>query len=127
MASESPTPAAQYLRMSTEHQQFSLENQAEAISKYATAQGFEIVKSYIDSGKSGLALKHRRGLAQLLSDVVGAPQPYRAILVYDVSRWGRFQDADDVTGDFCTRWNERESTWRKSGSCPSRGTNQSKS
>jgi hypothetical protein len=33
----------------------------------------------------------------------------------------------DVTGEICTRWNERESTWRKSGSCQSRGTNQSKS
>jgi DNA invertase Pin-like site-specific DNA recombinase len=95
MANEFPIPAAQYLRMSTEHQQYSLKNQAVAISRYANAQGFEIVKSYIDSGKSGLVLKHRRGLATLLSDVVGAPQPYRAILVYDVSRWGRFQDADE--------------------------------
>ena len=33
----------------------------------------------------------------------------------------------DLTGEICTRWNERESTWRKSGSCQSRGTNQSKS
>jgi hypothetical protein len=29
----------------------------------------------------------------------------------------------DVTGQICTMWNERESTWRKSGSCPSRSTN----
>jgi hypothetical protein len=36
-------------------------------------------------------------------------------------------DQDDVTGKICTRWNERESTWRKSGSCQSRGTNQSRS
>jgi len=33
----------------------------------------------------------------------------------------------DLTGKICTKWNERESTWRKSGSCPSRGTSQSKS
>jgi len=33
----------------------------------------------------------------------------------------------DVTGEICTKWNERESTWRKSGSCQSRGTSQSKS
>ena len=33
----------------------------------------------------------------------------------------------DLTGDFCTRWNERESTWRKSWSCQCRGTSQSKS
>ena len=33
----------------------------------------------------------------------------------------------DLTGKICTRWNERESTWRKSGTCRSRGTSQSKS
>jgi len=33
----------------------------------------------------------------------------------------------DLTGNICTKWNERESTWRKSGSCQSRGTNQSRS
>jgi hypothetical protein len=32
----------------------------------------------------------------------------------------------DVTGEICTKWNERESTWRKSGSCQSRGTSQSR-
>jgi hypothetical protein len=85
MSSGSRLPAAQYLRMSTEHQQYSLENQADAIRKYADAQGFEIIKTYTDGAKSGLVLKHRLGLAKLLSDVVGGPQPYTAILVYDVS------------------------------------------
>ena len=33
-------PVAQYLRMSTEHQQYSLENQAAAIQKYAEARDF---------------------------------------------------------------------------------------
>ena len=33
----------------------------------------------------------------------------------------------DLTGEICTKWNERKSTWRKSGSCQSRGTSQSKS
>lgn len=95
MSSGTNLPAAQYLRMSTEHQEYSIDNQADAIRKYAEAQGFEIIKTYSDEAKSGLVLKHRRGLAQLLSDVVGGPQPYKAILVYDVSRWGRFQDADE--------------------------------
>jgi DNA invertase Pin-like site-specific DNA recombinase len=81
--------------MSTDHQEYSLDNQADVIRKYADLQGFEIIKTYTDNAKSGLVLKHRRGLAQLLSDVVGGPQPYRVILVYDISRWGRFQDADE--------------------------------
>ncbi len=95
MSSGTRLPAAQYLRMSTDHQQYSIDNQADMIRKYADAQGFEIIKTYADEAKSGLALKHRLGLAKLLSDVVGGPQPYKAILVYDVSRWGRFQDADE--------------------------------
>jgi hypothetical protein len=36
-------------------------------------------------------------------------------------------DSSDVTDEICTKWNERESTWRKSWACQSRGTNQSKS
>jgi len=96
MPSTTLVPAAQYLRMSTEHQQYSLDNQAEAIQRYAEAQGLVVVKTYADAGKSGLMLKRRTGLSQLLQDVVSGGQGYRAILVYDVSRWGRFQDADEA-------------------------------
>ena len=72
-------PAAQYLRMSTEHQQYSMDNQAEAIRRYAEDHGFVVVKTYADPGKSGLMLKHRTGLNQLLQDVVGGTRDYRAI------------------------------------------------
>ena len=88
-------PAAQYLRMSTEHQQYSVENQSAAIQSYADQKGFQIVRTYSDSAKSGLVLKHRAGLRQLFQDVVSGDPPFRAILVYDVSRWGRFQDTDE--------------------------------
>src|SRR5580692_4404703 len=87
-------PVAQYLRMSTEHQQYSLQNQFTAIQKYAEVRGFQIVRTYSDAAKSGLVLRRRPGLQQLLHDVVGTP-PYKVILVYDVSRWGRFQDTDE--------------------------------
>ena len=88
-------PAAQYLRMSTEHQQYSLDGQSTAIETYANLHGFEIVQTYSDSAKSGVSLKNRSGLQQLLQDVVRGAPSYRAILVYDVSRWGRFQDTDE--------------------------------
>ena len=89
-------PAAQYVRMSTEHQQYSLENQSTAIQRYANSQGFEVVRTYSDAAKSGLVLRHRLGLRQLLQDVVSGTPGYQAILVYDVSRWGRFQDTDEA-------------------------------
>jgi len=88
--------AAQYLRMSTEHQQYSPENQSTAIRSYAEGHGFTVVRTYSDPAKSGLSLKNRRGLRDLLQDVAGGNTDYKAILVYDVSRWGRFQDTDEA-------------------------------
>ena len=87
--------AAQYVRMSTEHQQYSTENQADKILEYAVRTGFEIVRTYADEGKSGLSIGGRDGLQRLLADVKAGATDFEAILVYDVSRWGRFQDADE--------------------------------
>jgi DNA invertase Pin-like site-specific DNA recombinase len=87
--------AAQYVRMSTEHQQYSIANQEAVIADYARAKGFEVVHTYADAGISGLDLAHRSGLRQLLDDVIGHRADFTAVLVYDVSRWGRFQDADE--------------------------------
>lgn len=81
--------------MSTEHQKYSTENQAEIIAQYAARRGFEIVKTYEDAGKSGLRLDGRLSLQQLIADVRSGKPDFKAILVYDVSRWGRFQDADE--------------------------------
>lgn len=89
-------PVAQYVRMSTEHQKYSTDNQAEAISRYAEKRNFVITKTYADEGKSGLQLKGRDALASLLSDVESGNPGFHAILVYDVSRWGRFQDPDEA-------------------------------
>jgi DNA invertase Pin-like site-specific DNA recombinase len=82
--------------MSTEHQQYSVENQSAAIQKYADLQNIEIVQTYLDTARSGVVLRHRTGLQRLLQDVVGGGCAYEIILVYDVSRWGRFQDTDEA-------------------------------
>jgi DNA invertase Pin-like site-specific DNA recombinase len=81
--------------MSTEHQQYSTENQLDAIETYARVHNMEVVRTYSDSGKSGLNLVGREGLRDLLRDVETGRADYSAILVYDISRWGRFQDADE--------------------------------
>jgi DNA invertase Pin-like site-specific DNA recombinase len=91
-----PILAAQYLRMSTEHQQYSIENQIVAIQRYATVHGSFIVQSYTDVGKSGLVLNQREGLRQLLEDVLSGDVAFKAILVFEVSQWGRFQDVDEA-------------------------------
>jgi DNA invertase Pin-like site-specific DNA recombinase/DNA-binding winged helix-turn-helix (wHTH) protein len=88
--------AAQYLRMSTDDQQYSIANQEATIQTYARNHGYIVTSNYADAGKSGIAIKHRKELRRLLSDVIGGRAPYKAILVYDVSRWGRFQDVDEA-------------------------------
>src|SRR5687768_16745181 len=87
--------AAEYVRMSTEHQRYSTENQAEIIRRYAEQRGIQIVRTYADHGKSGLRLDGRDALRQLIDDVQAGRVDFTSVLVYDVSRWGRFQDADE--------------------------------
>jgi len=87
--------AAQYVRMSTEHQQYSTENQGDVIREFAAKNEIDIVRTYSDEGKSGLNLAGRSGLKELISDVENKKADFEKILVYDVSRWGRFQDADE--------------------------------
>ncbi|WP_281253605.1 recombinase family protein [Octadecabacter ascidiaceicola] len=87
--------AAQYVRMSTDHQRYSTENQSDAIARYAEERGYEIIETYSDAGKSGLRITGRDGLTQLLEDIQVGQTNFRTVLVYDISRWGRFQDADE--------------------------------
>ncbi len=87
---------AQYLRMSTTHQKYSIQNQADAIAVYAARNGLAIVRTYKDEGRSGVRLDHRQALKDLISDVLLGRADFDRILVYDVSRWGRFQDTDEA-------------------------------
>ncbi len=86
--------AAEYVRMSTESQQFSIANQSAKIREYADQHGMRIVRTYADPGKSGLTIAGRKALQRLIADVT-AGADFQVILVYDVSRWGRFQDTDE--------------------------------
>jgi len=95
LAQPVPILAAKYVRMSTEHQQYSIDNQTTMIDRYADQHHMQIVRTYIDSGKSGLTIENRPGLRQLIADVETGFPGFAAVLVYDVSRWGRFQDVDE--------------------------------
>lgn len=94
-ASDQSKPAAEYVRMSTDVQVFSLEAQRELIADYAARHGFHIVRSFEDAGKSGMTSRSREGLKALLREVMCKPK-FGAILVADVSRWGRYQDIDEA-------------------------------
>jgi DNA invertase Pin-like site-specific DNA recombinase len=87
--------AAQYVRMSTDLQRYSIENQAVVIATYAQLHGISIVRTYSDEGISGLKIKNRKGLTELIEDVRCGRNDFDHLLVFDVSRWGRFQDVDE--------------------------------
>jgi DNA invertase Pin-like site-specific DNA recombinase len=88
--------AVMYVRMSTESQDYSTDHQRAKIREYAIAHGIPIIREYVDDGKSGLDIKRRAGLQCLMRDVQLAQPDFSHILVYDISRWGRFQDIDEA-------------------------------
>lgn len=100
-ATESTNPrsarrrAAVYVRMSTDLQNFSIQHQSDRIYGYAAEHEIDIIKMYADEGKSGLTVRDRGGLGKLLDDVRAGTTDFSVILVYDISRWGRFQDVDE--------------------------------
>lgn len=95
MSTTSPVHAVAYVRMSTEHQQYSTDNQLDVIVAYAERRDFTLLRTYSDEGKSGLRIQGRDSLGEMLSLVQAGQADFSNILVYDVSRWGRFQDADE--------------------------------
>src|SRR5258705_1563687 len=87
--------AAQYVRMSTDLQRYSTQNQAAAIAAYASQHNLMIVRTYADEGRSALRITNRDALIDLINDVHFGRADFDHVLVYDVSRWGRFQDVDE--------------------------------
>jgi DNA invertase Pin-like site-specific DNA recombinase len=62
----------------------------------AIERGYEIVRTYSDAAKSAVTLKNRAGLKKLIEDVTLGVCDFDVVLVYDVCRWGRFQDVDEA-------------------------------
>jgi Resolvase, N terminal domain/Ku70/Ku80 beta-barrel domain len=80
--------AAQYVRMSTDHQRYSTQNQAAAIAVYAAQHDLLIVRTYADEGRSGLRIDRREGLIALIEDVRSGRADFDHILVYDDGKIG---------------------------------------
>ena len=81
--------------MSTERQIYSIDNQRDAIRNYAEVMGYDIVATYEDPGRSGLSILGRPGLKRLIEDIESRRADFETVVVYDVSRWGRFQNTDE--------------------------------
>ena len=90
--------AVAYYRHSAEDkQENSVGIQRGHAEKFAKQYQIEIIHEEADEGKSGL-LSNRPGFERLFNDWIlndTAPE-FEYVLVYDVSRWGRFQDQDEA-------------------------------
>ncbi|OOH87197.1 serine recombinase [Pasteurellaceae bacterium 15-036681] len=87
--------AVAYIRMSTEHQEFSPDLQRCFIEDYAKQNELSLIREYVDEGKSGLTAEHRPQFLSMLTLVQQGKADFEHILVYDVSRWGRFINIDE--------------------------------
>lgn len=87
---------ALYMRRSTneELQADSLRVQEEILRSHATNNGHEIVAVYAESA-SGRTYEKRDEFQRLIDDVKRGAD-FDGVLVRDVSRWGRFENADEA-------------------------------
>jgi DNA invertase Pin-like site-specific DNA recombinase len=87
---------ALYIRMSTDLQVESPENQERQMRAYADTYGIEIVKIYTDFGVSGLTANKREKFQSMIYDVEHERNDFGIVLYLDESRWGRFVDSREA-------------------------------
>src|SRR5262245_60159323 len=81
-------PAAGYLRMSSDQQDTSIDDQRSELIGFAAKRGFQIVRWYADEGVSGWKSKQRQSFLSLIADA--ASGEFKLILCWDQSRFSRF-------------------------------------
>jgi len=88
---------AYYRHSAEDKQENSVAIQRDHAFKFAAEHGIEIIHEIADEGKSGL-LADRPGFNSLFSDWIGNPNApvFDYVLVYDPSRWGRFEDKNEA-------------------------------
>lgn len=84
--------AVGYLRMSTDKQETSPEQQRAEIEKYAAQHGYQVMRWYQDLGISGDRTDKRLQFQQMIADA--ADGRFKAILCWDQDRFGRFDSLE---------------------------------
>lgn len=81
-----------YLRMSSDRQETSIEDQRTELVKYAKARGHELVGEYVDEAISGDDTERRAGFLAM-RDAAGSGD-FALVLAWDQDRIGRFDPLD---------------------------------
>lgn len=96
-APETKKAVAYYRHSAEDKQENSVHIQRGHAKEFAQKYNLTIIHEEADEGKSGL-VADRPGFDRLFNNWILSPEApqFDYILVYDVSRWGRFQDPDEA-------------------------------
>jgi DNA invertase Pin-like site-specific DNA recombinase len=89
-----PRAIAYYRHSAQDRQENSIPIQRDQVTEWAEKNGVEIIKEFVDPGRSGLNAEGRPGFNEMMDDWVKEKKDFDYVLCLDVSRWGRFQDID---------------------------------
>lgn len=81
--------AIAYLRASTDHQEYSVQDQQASITEWAKKHGYKIVKVYCDDGISGAYAAKRPGFLAMIEDVTTGLSGAETVLIWDSYRFAR--------------------------------------
>jgi site-specific DNA recombinase len=81
-------PAAGYVRMSSDKQETSPEQQRQEIERYAKREGYRVLRWYTDEGISGDDTERRIQFKRMIGDA--STGEFEVILCWDQDRFGRF-------------------------------------
>ena len=87
------TPAVAYIRMSSDQQEASPDQQRDEVAKLAKRKGFRIVREYFDEAISGDETSKRKSFQQMIRDAEEKGD-FAAILCWDQDRFGRFDSIE---------------------------------
>ena len=91
--SKTLTPAVSYIRMSSDLQEASPDQQRAEVAKLAEKHGYRIIREYFDQGISGDATDKRKAFLRMIRDAEEKAD-FAAILCWDQDRFGRFDSIE---------------------------------
>ena len=91
--SKTLTPAVCYIRMSSDLQEASPDQQRAEVVKLAAKHGYKIIREYFDEGISGDATEKRIDFQRMIKDAEEKGD-FAAILCWDQDRFGRFDSIE---------------------------------
>ena len=89
---------AYYRHSAQDKQEYSVEIQQEHVRKFAADNNIEIIKEFADRGVTGVVIDDRDAFNEMMKDYIYGTKRKGLdyVLVFDVSRWGRFQKDDEA-------------------------------